>query len=137
MRLAPEERAGIEDLLTDFFRTIDGTIDRSIADMFTEDALFDFGAASRPVVRGRAVIAQMFAAPPTGRTMRHLWTGLRIVHVGENTVVADCQVAVYGQVDGEAPKVKHVCDTFFELARPTSDDGWLFSSHRRAIVFAL
>jgi hypothetical protein len=137
MRLSPEDRAGIEDLLTNFFRTIDGTLDGSVADMFTDDALFDFGAASRPVVQGRAAIAHMFAAPPTGRTMRHLWTGLRIGDVSEDTVVADCQVAVYGQVDGEPAKVKHICDTFFELARPTGDSGWLFSKHRRAIVFEL
>ena len=134
--LTTEARCGIEDLVTEFFWSLDHDAIAEAAQMFTQDAWLDMGVADRPRVQGPAGVAEMFRVRPAGRVVRHHWFNLRPT-ASDGDVHASFQFTTYtGKADEVGPPAAVVIGEVDAHFRQDAADGrWRFAKMYRTVLF--
>jgi len=129
-------RAELEALNAEFAWLIDRSDSSLVAELFTEDGIYErsTGEASR----GRAELRQAYAGRLANgpRTSRHIYTNFRFVQTSADTVAGTCILTLYA-ANGEPPLPAEpllVADYDDEYAL-CADGRWRFALRKVTWVF--
>ncbi|WP_328871016.1 nuclear transport factor 2 family protein [Streptomyces sp. NBC_00287] len=132
------ERA-CERLLIDFVHRLDLGEPASVAELFTEDGIWEWPAGDRRI-KGRKALREYFGARPADRLSRRLMSNILVTVTSPDTATATSYFTTY-RVDGFAGglvpagppvQVGHYMDSF----RRSPDGGWLLSARVLHLAFA-
>lgn len=125
-----DDRAAIEDLLTEFYWRLDHTGTGTVADLFTESATL---VTPRFSLNGREQIAKWFEGRTSGapRTTRHSWSNLRLKLLGRDRLAAEAHVMTAASAPDQGAIELMIGDTTDLIVREASA-GWRFAARRLA-----
>jgi hypothetical protein len=132
--LALDDRVRIEALLSEYGWKLDHGAEMGC--LFAPDAVL-LAPGIGLQLKGRTEIARHFAshAHPS-RVTCHVWSGLRMEEVSENTVRLTTVQTTYPRLPGEVPAIKHVMvgHTYDVVQRDQSHE-WRFVERRLEVLF--
>lgn len=137
METSPERAC--ERLVIDFVHRLDLGEPASVAELFTEDGLWEWPAGDR-LIKGREALREYFGARPADRLSRRMMSNILVTVTTPDTATATSYFTTY-RVDGYAGglvppgppvQVGHYEDTF----RGQPDGTWLLASRTLHLAFA-
>lgn len=133
-QMTAEDRAAVEDLLTEFASRIDHGRAADVADLFTRDGRI---VTPQFTLDGRDAIRAQFTerAKDGGRVSRHMWSNLRLNRIGDNRIESQCVVQTYIG-SGTPPVVPQDVIVGDSLDIIAKENGvWRFAERRLVIAF--
>lgn len=127
-------RAEIDAVLADWAWHLDHGEFDEVAGLFTEDASF---TAEQVELHGRAQIRQRYAARTGARTTRHLYSGLRLTSMDQQSVRACSTWACYA-ANQDAPVTEvpaYLIADFHDVLARQPDGRWLIRERSIVPVF--
>jgi 3-phenylpropionate/cinnamic acid dioxygenase small subunit len=120
------EIAGITDLLHEYCELVDANRQAEVIALFTEDAEYDHGHGR--LFRGRAELAELFAALDTNDATSHHLSNIRIRLTGTTTASCRSYVYAFHRRAGSGTEV-HLWGRYDDLVERTSS-GWRIRRRR-------
>ncbi|MEU9182036.1 nuclear transport factor 2 family protein [Streptomyces sp. NPDC048550] len=140
--LGPMERLiaerACERLIIEFVRQLDLGDPSSVADLFTQDGIWEWPAGDRRIA-GREALRDYFDGRPADRLSRRMCTNILVTVTSPDTAAATTYFATYrvdGYSEGMVPprpptQVGHYEDTFRKV-----DGSWLLATRTLFLSFA-
>ena len=140
--LAPMDRLvaerACERLIVEFVHKLDLGNPSEVADLFTDDGVWEWAEGDRRI-QGRDALRAYFAGRPADRLSRRICTNILVTVTSETTATATTYFTTYrvdGYTEGFVPpraptQVGHYEDTFLK-----ADGLWLLSSRSLFLAFA-
>ncbi|NUT25637.1 MAG: nuclear transport factor 2 family protein [Streptomyces sp.] len=132
------ERA-CERVIIDFVHRLDLGEPASVAELFTEDGIWEWPTGER-LVKGRDALRAYFGSRPADRLSRRLMSNILVTVTSPDTATATSYFATY-RVDGHeggmvppGPPVQ--VGTYEDTFRNTPDGTWLLSARILHLAFA-
>ena len=124
-----DDRAAIEDLLTEFYWRLDHAGAGSVADLFTESATL---VTPRFSLSGREQIARWFEGRTSGapRTTRHSWSNLRLRPIEHDKLSAEAHVMTAAATHDQSATIEVMIGDTTDLIVREGGAGWRFAARR-------